>query len=134
VRAWQTPCPAPTPAPTPFSKHFDFGHLRDAHGCHLSGGYFYCEPLKECVRPFETHCPVNATHSSGNPPPPRSYVLKAGIGLGLLLALGLLFAFYSGRCCRRRKQRIQAEQEFRKQFDKVEMTSLAPETTGAEFV
>ena len=156
VRAWQTPCPTPSPPP-----HMHVGKITDAHHCHITAGYFYCAALDSCtprraetnsraedittrveedslpgIRPFETPCPHNGTAASrDDASPPRSRVFVYGAALGLCAALGLLVAFYSGRCAWRRKVRRRQEQEFRKQFDKVEMVSLADaETKEAEFV
>eukprot|EP00755_Sulcionema_specki_P016418 Sspe_Gene.61976::Locus_34548_Transcript_1_1_Confidence_1.000_Length_525::g.61976::m.61976 len=32
------------------------GSDRDPHGCIPSAGYRWCEPLKACIRPWETEC------------------------------------------------------------------------------
>jgi|GEM_PF-142913 len=41
------PCPLP-------------GSDRDSHGCVPSAGYSWCEPLQECIRPWETNCTYGA--------------------------------------------------------------------------
>ena|GEM_PF-703159 len=35
----------------------DVGGDTDEHGCKASAGYSWCEPLKECIKPWETDCP-----------------------------------------------------------------------------
>jgi len=42
-------CAQAQPQPMP-------GSDRDEHGCIPSAGYTWCEPLKECIRPWETNC------------------------------------------------------------------------------
>ncbi len=32
------------------------GNDSDEHGCKASAGYSWCEPLKKCIRPWETEC------------------------------------------------------------------------------
>jgi hypothetical protein len=32
------------------------GNDKDAHGCIPSAGYSWCEPLQQCIRPWETNC------------------------------------------------------------------------------
>lgn len=49
----------PTPEPQPP------GSDRDAHGCIPSAGYSWCEPLKECIRPWETNCTAEAAAEAG---------------------------------------------------------------------
>ena len=34
------------------------GSQRDEHNCVLDGGYQWCEPLNECIRPWETNCEI----------------------------------------------------------------------------
>lgn len=38
------------------------GGDRDANGCIPSAGYQWCASLAECIRPFETDCPVSVTN------------------------------------------------------------------------
>lgn len=38
----------------------------DEHGCKTSAGYTWCEPLKECIKSWETDCPTNG---GGDEPP-----------------------------------------------------------------
>jgi len=46
--------PAPEPTPEPTTP--PLGSDRDEHGCIGSAGYEWCEPLQECIRPWETEC------------------------------------------------------------------------------
>ena len=32
------------------------GGQRDKHGCLVAAGYTWCQPLKQCIRPWETEC------------------------------------------------------------------------------
>ena len=36
------------------------GNDSDAHGCIASAGYTWCEPLQQCIRPWETNCTLDA--------------------------------------------------------------------------
>jgi hypothetical protein len=37
------------------------GSDRDSHGCIVSAGYSWCEPLQQCIRPWEINCTKPAT-------------------------------------------------------------------------
>jgi ABC-type amino acid transport substrate-binding protein len=41
------------------------GSDRDEHGCIPSAGYSWCEPLQECIRPWETNCTAEAAAKAG---------------------------------------------------------------------
>jgi len=47
------------------------GNATDSHGCIGSAGYAWCEGLQQCIRPWETKCPVSITPTNpdaGLPP------------------------------------------------------------------
>ena len=35
------------------------GSQNDNHGCVLDGGYQWCEELSQCIRPWQTECPLS---------------------------------------------------------------------------
>lgn len=46
------------------------GSQRDDHGCVMDGGYQWCEPLNQCVRPWVTPCIGPLNNPSNNPGDP----------------------------------------------------------------
>lgn len=66
IRPWETECPEVAPAEegpeapveVPEEEEPMPGSDVDEHGCIGSAGYVWCEPLQECIRPWETECPA----------------------------------------------------------------------------
>merc|ERR1711934_1265880 len=69
-----TPTEAPTEMPilsgvgTPTEMPILPGSDRDENGCIPSAGYSWCDPLKECIKSWETDCPGTATPSPTKSP------------------------------------------------------------------
>jgi len=82
IREFDTECPVaetstspPTPVPT---SDEILGGDRDEHGCIPSAGYTWCEVLEECIREFDTECPVVETSTSPPTPVPTSDEISGG--------------------------------------------------------
>ena len=59
--------PAPTSSPTEVNRPAP-GSDRDENGCIPSAGYSWCDPLKECIKSWETDCPGTTTPSPTKSP------------------------------------------------------------------
>lgn len=66
------------PEETPEEPPVIVGNDSDEHGCIGSAGYVWCEPLQECIRPWETNCTEEETPMPGSDRDEHGCIPSAG--------------------------------------------------------
>jgi hypothetical protein len=71
------------------------GGDRDEHGCIPSAGYVWCEPLGECIRPWETDCPDDGS-SAAPPGTPAAPSQDSGLDMNMVIILLIIIVLVVG--------------------------------------